>query len=102
MSGSPQLANAENWEKQFLQICEDFRISTLGLTGLEYVMEIEKFEAKHIGHPRLGPFVSNHAQGMRNAALKGSSSIMIVNQGNSSNFQSGSDLNSEIVTAPEG
>jgi hypothetical protein len=39
---------------------------------------------------------------MRNAALKGSSSIMIVNQGNSSNFQSGSDLNSEIVTAPEG
>jgi hypothetical protein len=101
-----------DWEVEFLRLCEELQQSLLGVYGNSCLVVIEQWEIKYQHHRHVGFSVRDHARGMKATILRTASQnpTMINNYGNSNNIQVGSNVsnagnnvvagNENVVLAP--
>jgi hypothetical protein len=102
-----------DWEVEFLRLCEELQQSLLGVYGNSCIVVIEQWEIKYQHHRHVGFSVRDHARGMKATLFRTASqnsTMTIHNYGNSNNIQVGSNVsnagdnvvagNENVVLAP--
>ncbi len=93
MSNDDELQDRPDaWEAEFILLCNELNGNLLGKDGLVCILIIERWEKKHSEITYLEPFIRNHAQASKSMLAKNpGGTCVVINQGDNSNFQSGSN-----------